>query len=610
MDFLKVAEAFEKVEGKSSRLQMTDLMAELLKEASSKDIEKLVYVSQGRLAPDYISIDVGMGEKFVMDAIAKVSGHSRQEIEKMFREKGDLGIVAEEMIKKKKQRSLHQERLSLEKVCNNLMKIAQSSGSGSQESKINLLAELLNSSHPVEAKFIVRIPLGSMRLGIGDPTIMDSLALIYLPEFRKKNPALLKELSEKYKKTEDIDRQARMRLSEEIEAKYNIHPDLGKISSLLKEKGIDGLKQLKIEVGIPIRPTLAERLPSSEEIIEKLGKCLVEAKYDGFRMAVHKDGNNVRLFSRKQEETTKMFPEIVDAVKKQISADKAIFEGEALAFNEGTEEFFPFQVTIQRKRKYDVKEFSKKFPLRLFCFDLLFLNGKNVMELPFRERREHLGKIIKKGDAIELTKAIVTDKPAEMTEFFDECVSKGLEGIIAKDLNEKYIAGARKFAWIKLKRSYKGELSDTVDAAIIGYFTGKGQRTEFGLGILLAAVFNDKKNRFESIAKVGSGLSEQQMQDFEKMLVKTKRPKRPSNVVSELEPHFWVEPKYVIEVNADEITKSPIHSAGKDELGEGLALRFPRLVKLRTDKKPEDATTVKEIIKMFKSQKHVKMAEQ
>lgn len=608
MNFRKLAEYFDKIEGASSRLAMTDILAQLFREASYAEIAKMIYLFQGQLAPTYKQIEVGMGEKYIEEAIAKAGGYSRGEVHSKFKEKGDLGLVAEHFLKNKKQRSLFSAELSIEKVFSNLMKIATTSGTGSQELKIKLVAELLNSASPLEARYLVRIPLGSMRLGVGDPTIMDAFA-INLSEKARQDKGLVKEIKSalKEKKEEkreaEFERKLRARLREMIEAKYNVHSDLGSIAEKLKKRGLSGLDEISITPGIPIRPTLAERLPTAEEIIKKLGKCAVEAKYDGFRLAVHKDGENVTIFSRQQENVTPMFPEISEAVKKQVKAKDAIFEGEALAFNEETDEYYPFQVTIQRKRKYDIKKMAKQFPLKLFAFDALYADGKNLMGLPFKERRKKLEGIVGTGKTIVLSDSIVTDKPEDVDAYFNERVEKGLEGIIAKDQNAPYIAGARKFAWIKLKRSYRGELSDTVDTVIVGYFKGKGKRTQFGLGGLLTAVYDEKEDVFRSVAKIGTGMTEENLSELEKILSKIKMGKKPPRVDSGIEPDFWVEPKYVIEVLADEITKSPMHKAA------GLALRFPRMIKIRSDKKPEQATTVKEIKKMFKAQRHVKLGE-
>jgi DNA ligase-1 len=447
-------------------------------------------------------------------------------------------------------------------------------------------------------------------LGVGDPTLMDALAQVHLEEFKKENPALVKENDDnKGKKSdEEKERKIRMKLREKIEAKYNIHADLGKVATLLTQHGIKGIDKIDIEPGVPIRPTLAERLPLSTEIIEKLGKCMVETKLDGFRLQVHKKGNTISIFSRNLESMTDMFPEIVQAAKKELDAKDCILEGEALAMNEETNEFFPFQITIQRKRKYDIEEKAKELPLKLFLFDAMYIDGKNIMSLPFHERRERLKKIIMKGETIELTKGIVTDKAKEIDTFFNENVSEGLEGIMCKDLNAPYIAGARKFAWIKLKRSYKGELQDSVDLVILGFYKGKGKRTEFGLGGLLAGVYDTTRDEFKSVTRIGTGFSEQMLQELHDLLMKHKIDHKPARVDSTVVPHVWVQPKFVVEVRADEITQSPMHTCGK-ETGTGYALRFPRILKLRNDKEPEQATSVKEIIAMYQNQKRVKVEE-
>lgn len=611
MLFREVAEYFERIEKVSSRLEMTDLLAEMLSKAPKSEIAQVIYLNQGKLGPDFLALEPGMGEKLVIDALVKFSGYTEDEIERRFKKQGDLGLVAEEISGKKRQQSLFKEELTVTKVFRNFEKIAKSEGAGSQDLKISLLSELLNSASAREGKFITRIPLGALRLGIGDPTIMDALALNYINEFKGKNKGFVKnieneiKIKDSKKKNEEINRKLRMKLRESIEEKYNVMPDLGEIASVLKEKGLKGLEKIKIKIGVPIRPTLAERLGTSEEIFKKIGKCAVEHKYDGFRFQVHKKGNNVTIFSRKQENMTKMFPEIAAGVKKQISAEDAIIEGEALAFNEKTGKYHPFQVTIQRKRKYDIAEKASELPLQLFVFDVMYLDGKETMSLKFSERRKLIEKIVKKGSAIKLTESITADSYKEIDKFFEDAVKKGLEGIIAKDLNAKYIAGARKFAWIKLKKSYKGQMNDSIDVVIIGYDKGQGQRTKFGLGALLTAVYNEDEDMFESVAKIGTGMTEEKLKELEEMLSSIKMGSKPARVKSEVKPDVWVEPKYVIEVIADEITQSPLHMCAWDEKEKkGLALRFPRMISFRVDKEPEEATTSEEVKKMFGMQKH------
>lgn len=610
MDFKELAEYFDEIESTSSRLDMTKVLAELLEKADENNIKRIVFLCQGRLGANYEKVESGLGEKMVIDAIAKATGFTKKEIEKQFREKGDLGLVAEEFAEQKKQSALFSTELTVKKVFENLLKISKVDGTGSKELKLKLMAELFNSASGKEAKFIARIPLENLRLGIGDPTIMDSLASNLLDEGKKNkdwSKEITKEMKEKKIKEknwiEEFERRMKLKLRERIEEKYNVYSDLGAIAEILKKKGLKGLKEIQIQPGIPIRPTLAERLNSSEEIIKKLGKCIVETKLDGFRLQCHKKGKEIWIYSRQSENMTSMFPDLAKALREEIKAEKVILEGEAIAFNELTGEFLPFQMTIQRKRKYGIGDKAKEFPLKLFVFDLMFLEGKNLMHKPFLERRNKLKEIVE-GKTIALTTAITTEKAEKLDEFFDESVSKGLEGIIAKDLKAKYIAGARKFAWIKLKRSYKGELSDSIDGVIIGYYTGKGKRTEFGLGALLSGIYSKKEDSFKSVAKIGTGLTEKNLTEMEKLLKKISSKKKPARVESELEPDYWVEPKYVIEIRADEITRSPIHLAAKEK-GKGLALRFPRMISIRTDKKPEEATSEQEIKKMFKAQKQV-----
>ncbi|MBI4210813.1 MAG: ATP-dependent DNA ligase [Candidatus Diapherotrites archaeon] len=611
MLFSELAAYFDSIENISSRLEMSTILAEMLSKAEEKEIGMVIYLSQGALGPRHKALEVGIGEGLLEQGIAKATGYTKDEVAKLYKQMGDLGLVAEKLVEGRKQGSLFSEKLTIAKVFGNFVKIAQAGGKGSQDSKLGMFAELLNSASKVEARYIARVPLGNLRLGVGDPTLMDALALNYLDEFtenKKTRKAIEKGLKEKNeeKRKEEFRLRARQGLREVIEAKYNIFSDLGAIAEKLKAKGLRGLDEIDMMPGAPIRPTLAERLPSAEEIVKKLGKCAVETKYDGFRLAMHKNGNEVTIFSRQSENMTEMFPDLVEAVRKQIKARKAIFEGEALAYSEETQQYFPFQVTIQRKRKYDIAKKAEEFPLRLFAFDIMYLDGKNLMARPFRERRQILGKIIGKGEAIALTKSIETDSPEKINQFFLESIESGLEGIIAKDLNSPYIAGARKFAWIKLKRSYKGELSDSVDVTIIGYFKGRGKRTQFGLGGLLTAVYDRESDTFKSVAKIGTGMSEEMLSELESKLSKTSVKQRPSRVDSEIEPHIWVEPLYVIEVRADEITRSPMHTAGRDKGGTGYALRFPRMIKFR-EKRPEESTTVEEIIAMYRKQPSVQV---
>ena len=572
MQFSEAAEYFAKIEGTSSRLSMSALAAELFSKCGKEEISPLVYMIEGNVAPAYEGLDMGIGEKLAMRAIAQTAGYSEKVVAAEYRKCGDLGGAAETLLSKKAQRSLYSEPNSLSKVYSTFVKIAGLSGSGSQESKISLLSELFSSATPLEAKYIVRFCLGKLRLGIADPSIIDALSML--------------------KKGDKQDKAC-------LERAFNLSSDLGAVA----EEYIAGndLKNFCARPFKPIRPALAERLPNAAEIVRRMGKCAVEAKYDGLRMQVHVSGGEVEIFSRKLEKMTHMFPEIVEAAGK-LPVKSAIFEGEALAYNAAEKKYYSFQQTIQRKRKYGVEKMSRDFPLKLFVFDLLYRDGKDLTLEKYSKRRSELEKLFSgKGGVLVPSELIITDSAKKLQEYFQRSVLEGLEGIIAKDLEQPYIAGARKFAWIKLKKSY-GELADTVDVVIVGYYQGKGSRREFQFGGLLAAVQNDDTGRLETIAKIGSGFSEDEMRELEKMLSEIRTTERPKELDTRLDADFWVKPKYVISVAADEITLSPMHTCGMAG-GTGYALRFPRMVSFREDKAPADATTTKEIIEMFDMQK-------
>jgi DNA ligase-1 len=467
--------------------------------------------------------------------------------------------------------------LTLEKVYYNFYKLAEKSGHGSQDVKINILTEMLNNAKPIETKYISRFPIGSLRLGIGDPTILDALSNM--------------------KKGDKTDR-------EMLEKAYNVCSDLGELARKYMETKNENF-EIKMKIFTPLRPALAERLTSGEEILTKIEDCIVEAKYDGFRLQCHKKGNEIEIFSRKLERMTEMLPDVIESIKNEIDVDEIIFEGEAIGYNEKEKKFYSFQQTMQRKRKYEIDKKSEEIPLKLFMFDVMFYKGKDVTSLPLKERKKIMEKIIKKNKNVQMSEGYYIKTPEQIEEKFNEFINRGLEGLMAKDLNSPYIAGARKFSWIKLKKSYKTELSDTIDITIIGYYSGKGTRTKFNFGGILGGVYDSESDMFYSIAKVGTGFSEEQMKEFGEKLDKITLKNKHSRVDSEIEPTFWVEPKYVITVTADEISKSPIHTCGKFDGETGYALRFPRIIGgIRDDKNPEDSTTVDEIIKMYKLQKN------
>lgn len=575
MKFQDLVDYFERLEATSKRLEMFEILADLFRQAGTEEVAEIIYLSQGQLLPAFKGLEIGMSEKLLIRAIALATEKPVEDIGREFKKSGDLGKTAKFFVKDKGQ------GLSILEVYQALLTISDTAGEGSVEGKISLLSDLFSKSQASEAKIISRFVVGRLRLGVGDAAVLEALSLARLGS-----------------------REHRA----ELERAYNLCSDLGLVAKTLFENGLEGVRKIKVQLGYPIRMALCERLSSAKEIIAKVGRCALEAKYDGFRCQIHKMKDRIDIFSRNLERTTPMFPEIVQAVKTQIKAETLIFEGEALAYQEATGELLSFQVTMQRKRKHGIEDVAKEYPLKFYAFDLLHLDGQDYTNQPYLARRKKLEQLIRKNAVVELSEAIVTEDPKEVQRFFDEMIERGLEGIVVKRLDAPYSAGARNFNWIKLKRSYKGELSDTVDVCIVGYFKGKGHRAQFGLGTVLGAVYDQETDTFATISKIGSGFTEEELSKLSEMLNEIVIPHKPARVNSLMTPDVWVEPRYVVTVTADEITRSPLHTAGKKGEEPGYALRFPRVQGfIRQDKGPEDATTVKAVIELAQLQKRVKL---
>ncbi len=627
MTFAEFTHYLDKLEETSSRLSLIDILAECLLRLEPEEIPMAVYLMQGRVAPFFQPIEIGMAEQTVAASIARAYGVSKDKVLKQYAKVGDLGGVVQSLSLKlvamglvaevgfdgscHRQDSVrsvsfrrsgnsfadrkpsgdatrHDEiaggtlpsrddKLSIVEVFETLKKIAQISGTGTVEKKQELLVGLLKQMNAVSAKHLVRIPLGVGRLGVGDPTILDAFAQAKLGS-RKERKVL--------------------------ENAYNKTSDLGLIGETLWKAGLAGVQRLDVAFGRPIRSQLAERLPDAKTILEKMGgEANVQPKMDGFRVQIHKNGKEVRLFSRNLEETTLMFPDIIEGVLKQIKAKSIILDSEALAYNPESEEFLPFQETTKRRRKYGISEMAKKLPLKAFVFDIMYLDGKSLIDTPLRERLEILKKVIEKDDTLISTIGEFTNSEERIIQLFDDAITKGLEGVLTKKPDSLYEAGARNFNWVKLKRHSAGELDDTLDCVILGYAFGKGKRSGFGAGSLLVGVYDDKRDEFVTVSKIGTGLTDIEWREIHKRADKIKVDKKPARVNSLIVPTVWIKPEIVIEVLADEITKSPVHTAGKVGNEPGYALRFPRLVRFREeDKKPEDATTVRELLEMYAQQ--------
>ncbi len=576
MLFSRLASYFARLEETSSRNTLVQVLAELFGETRPDEIAPTAYLLQGRLAPFFVPLEIGMGVNYVADALALAYGGDRASVLERFNRLGDIGTVAGELAAAAQSERESQPDPEVLEVCQVLKEIAGRSGPGSIEQKVTGFAALLRRLDPLGALYVCRIPLGKLRLGVGDPTVLDgySVAIAGDKSLRKR-----------------------------LERAYNETSDLGLIGSTLWSGGIEAVDRLSITVGNPVRPALAERLPSAEAILAKLGKSAVEKKFDGFRCQVHKLGQDVHIFSRNLEDMTGMFPELAEGTLRQVSSETAIFEGEALAYNPLSDEYLPFQETTKRRRKHNIGETAQQLPLRLFAFDVLYVDGENVTPLPYVERRKLLRSMVTPDDTILLSDEVIVEEPAALLSVFEVAIQDGLEGIVAKKLDSPYQAGARNYNWVKLKRAQAGDLQDTVDCVVIGYIYGRGKRSAFGVGALLVAVYDPDRDVFTSITKIGTGLTDEEWRNVRERCEPYVRTEKPARVESLIQPSVWVEPAVVIEVLADEITRSPVHTAGRTDEEPGYALRFPRLVRFReADKRPEDATTVAEIAGMYARQ--------
>ena len=615
MNFLALIEYFDRLEATTERLKMFEILADLFRRADENEIDRIIYFTQEQLRPSFYALEIGMSETLLMRAIANAADQDVSYVQQHFKSSGDLGRTAEALL-------CNQSGANLDvlSVYSQLHELAEIAGEGSVDKKVTLLSNLLKSATPSEAKYISRFVVGRMRLGVGNATILEGLRLATTGEQKAKDiaeVAKLKAQAAELKNEAKALEQAAKALEEEhksrernhkaiLESGFNLRSDLGQIGRILRTEGIDGIQDIRPTAGLPIRMALCERTSTPEDVIKKIGRCSIETKLDGFRCQVHKFDGRVEIFSRNLERTTSMFPEIVEATHTSINAERVIFEGEALSYDDLTGELQPFQVTIQRKRKHGIEEAATDIPLRLFAFDLLYEDNKDWTDRPYSDRRKQLGSLIKPNQVIELCHAEETDDPQELARIFQSAIDSGAEGVVAKRLNGPYKAGARDFNWIKLKRSYKGALSDTVDVCLIGYFKGRGVRAAFGIGAVLAAVYDPNTDTFKTVSRVGSGFSQEQWTQLRHTLDANASVSTPPRVDSTITPDVWVHPTTVVTVRADEITRSAMHTCGKDKHGLGYALRFPRAQGLiRTDKNPEDATTVAEIITLYDHQKQI-----
>ena len=581
MEFSTLAEIFQKMEKTSKRIELTDILVELLKKTPKEILPNVVYLLQGIIRPNFEGVELGIAEKLAIRAISKSSGLSIKKIEDDYREGGDLGLTALNILKLKTQTTFTAEKITVERVYDTLFKIAKLEGKGSQDLKMKYISSMLNDATPVEAKFVMKILLGTLRLGVAENTVMDALAIAFTGKKENK---------------------------EEIENAYNVSSDLGKVSLVIATDGIEEIKKFKISLFNPIRPMLADRVKSETEAIKKMPQLFAaEYKLDGERVQIHKQMNKIILFSRRLENITQYYPDIIENAGKSINVDEGIFEAEIVPINENTGEFLPFQELMHRRRKHKLEEAVLQYPITVNFFDVLYFDDKNCLNLEYTKRREILEKVVKEDNFSKLVPMSLVKNENEIEDFLENSINSGCEGLMLKTPNAGYRAGARGSNWLKLKREYRNELGDSLDLVVIGAYFGRGRRT--GLyGTLLLGTYNPEKDNFPSICKVGTGFTDESLDQLYQILSNKVILKKNPRVISEMEADVWLEPELVLEVVASEITLSPIHKTGLNLVREnsGFALRFPKFTgKIRHEKAVEDASTHDEVLALYKNQSKV-----
>jgi DNA ligase-1 len=569
MLFKELASYLDRLEKTASRLEITRILSELFMTSSASEIDKVVYLSLGILAPNYEGVLLNLAEKMMIRTLAVAYKKTPSDVLGLFKKLGDIGSVAQKLA----QDRVHITKYTVTDVYEKLLEIAEDSGEGSQDRKINKTAELLKNLDPLSVRFVARVPVGRLRLGFSEKTVIDALA------------------------------KSDKKIEAEIEAAYNIRPDIGYIAKLVKE---GNLKAAKPEVGVPVVPMLCARLNSTTEMIKKMGEVSVEPKFDGLRIFIHfkrsrqSDGGTsfIKIFTRNMNSIDiNTFPELLK-VGKYIKADEVILDSEAIGVDPKREMFLDFQKTIQRRRKHNITKNATEIPLQFQVFDILLVNGRSMIAEPYIKRREELEKVIVGGSLLRVDENTITKDPEIIKKMHKKYLKMGLEGVVVKKANGFYVSGRTGWNWVKMKEveGKNGRLSDTVDCVVMGYTTGKGKRVGFGMGQFLAGIVDGDK--FKTVTKVGTGLTDDQFRELKKRLSKLQVEEKPKeyDVNKDLYPDFWVEPSVVVELAADEITKSPKHTAG-------LALRFPRLVDFRDDRMADQATSLKELHNLFDLQK-------
>ncbi len=578
MKYQTVAEAYRDLEQASGRLVLVGRLAALLAETPAGLLPTVCYLCQGLIAPEFAGVDLGLAEKLAVRAVATATGADPEQVAAGVREAGDLGLAAEQLLS-----GIAAGRpasLEVTVVVDTLHQVAGAEGPGSQGRKLDLLAGLLAQATPLEARYLLRHVTGGLRLGIGTPTILDALAQVHAGG-RAARPVL--------------------------ERAYNICCDLGLVAATLASGGVAAVERIQVRPGNPVRAMLAQRLSDAAEILAKLGgECAAEYKYDGVRIQAHKTADGaIELFTRRLERVATQFPDVVELLAAGLGPAEAIIEGEVVAYDPAAGELRPFQEVMFRRRKHGIADAVRDVPVGLFCFELLYADGQDLTRLSYPQRRARLAEAITVSPQLRLTTATEVTTPAALEAAFEQAITDGCEGLMCKSVNPAagYQAGARGWLWIKLKRDYRTELSDTVDLVVVGAFAGRGRRRGV-YGALLLAAYDPAADVFRAVTKCGTGFSDADLAALPARLAPLARTQRPARVDARQQPDVWFEPGLVLEILSAELTLSPNYTAAWGQIKEntGLAMRFPRFTgRWRDDKAAQDATTTQELISLYRT---------
>ena len=580
MNFSTLSNYFAKLESVDSRLQMTEILAQLFNQSDTNEIDKICYLSLGILSPKFVGLNLMLAEKMMIRAVATALNLPISQIKTDYKNSGDLGISFFNL--SQKSQSLNNQNMSIVAVYKELVAIANQAGAGSQERKISGFSSLLKNFDSLSGKYLVRFAVAKLRLGFSDMTILDALS------WSQKNDKSLRPL---------------------LEDAYNARADIGQIAKIFKSQGLEAIKKINPEISTPIVLSRATPLLDPKQILAKMnGQAILEPKFDGFRVQLHFDRHQpvnqnseislfesvqnqslVKIYSRNLDDITFMFPELITDIAK-LPVDSVILDGEALAFDPTTGQLLDFQETIKRKRKHDIDKVSSQIPLQAQVFDILYLNGRSLIKTPFIDRRKKLNQIFSDFNSPHylICDQKIVNNPEDFDAYFRQLAGAGLEGLMAKKLDAPYKAGKRDFTWVKYKVGMQSQMADTVDAVVIGYFKGKGKWTQFGLGKILVGIPDDDK--IYALSKVGSGLSEDIIKQIYDKCQPLKIDKKPNRYVVDktLIPDVWVKPEIIVEIRADSISSSSLYQTG-------LSLRFPRFIRFREDKNLNSATTLKQL---------------